>query len=329
MYLWQIRHIPNSWHKLIPFSILLGFSLMSAGVVGHWVSSAQGQGNSKPAADKPAAPKAPDPAKIKAATDFMKRVHESLYDRSSIRADIEQTVSIGTQQFQVTGQYVNAGQRLRLEYTIQPDQGVAGSLLEVSNGKELWSLMKVADTKRVTHRDIEQIKAAATSTKSVPDVILTAELGLGGLTALMASLERTMIFDAMKEESGEDGAQTIVQGRWKPEVSARWPVSKDGLLPVYVPDMARIWVDPKTMFPVRIVYIKRVIEKDKKVYRPMVSLRFRNVQFDAPVNDQEFEFVNTDKTVPEDITRQFLDRMKKSADEGAAKPGTELLTPKK
>ncbi|MBS0203058.1 MAG: hypothetical protein JSS49_09190 [Planctomycetes bacterium] len=303
---------------------------MSTGVAVVWVSSAQGQGDSSQTTPpKTPGTKTPDPAKIKAATDFMKRVHDGLYDRSSIRADIEQTVSIGAQKFQVTGQYVNAGQRLRLEYTIQPDQGVSGSLLEVSNGKELWSQMKVGETKRVTHRDIEQIKAAVTSTKSVPDVVLTAELGLGGLTALMASLERTMVFDAMKEESVDEGGRTIVQGRWKPEVAKRWPTSKDGLLPVYVPDMARIWVDTKTMFPVRIVYIKRAIEKDKKVYRPMVSLRFSNVQFDAPVNDQEFEFVNTDKTVPEDITRQFLDRMKQSAGEDAAKPGTELTTPKK
>jgi hypothetical protein len=99
---------------------------------------------------------------------------------------------MGNQQFFVTGQYVNSGQKLRLNYTIEPDQGVAGSLLEVCDGKELWSLIKVGDTTRVTHRDIQQIKAAVVTNKPTPEVLLTAELGLGGLTALMASLERNV-----------------------------------------------------------------------------------------------------------------------------------------
>jgi len=318
LYLWQIRHIPNPWYKLIGFSVLLAFSLMAAWQGGSGTRVALGQGDSKGADTKKTDAKGPDPAVVKAATDFIKEVHEALYARTSIKADIEQSVSIGTQQFQVAGQYVSSGQKLRLEYTIQPGQGVGGSLLEVCNGKELWSLMTVADTKRVTHRDVQQIKEAALATRNIPDVVLTAELGLGGLTALIASLERTMVFDAMKEESTEEGTRTVIQGRWKPEVSSRWPRSKEDLLPTYVPDSVRIWIDPKTMFPVRILYVKRVLEKDKKVNRPMVNLKFKNVQFDVPIDDQDFNFVTPPDVVPEDITRMFLDRLKKSADDAAA-----------
>jgi hypothetical protein len=153
----------------------------------------RGQDDPKaPVATKKSETKAPDQAAVKAATEYVKKVHDALYARTSIRADIEQTVSMGNQQFFVTGQYVNSGQKLRLNYTIQPDQGVAGSLLEVCDGKELWSLIKVGDTTRVTHRDIQQIKAAVVTNKPTPEVLLTAELGLGGLTALMASLERNV-----------------------------------------------------------------------------------------------------------------------------------------
>jgi len=329
LYLWQIRHIPNCWRKIVNFSVLLGFSLMGTWAISLGVQSARGQSDAKPA-EKKSEPKPADPAVVKAATDMMKKVHEALYARSSIKADIEQSVSIGVQQFRVSGHYLSSGSKLRLEYTIQPDQGVAGSLLEICDGKDLWSLMTVAETKRVTLRDVQQIKAAAVSgTRTTPDVILTAELGLGGLTALTASLQRTMIFDAMKEETSDDGPRTEIQGRWKPELLARWPRSKDDLLPPYVPDLVRIWVDPRTTFPTRIVYVKRVIEKDKKVYRPMVSLKFRNVEFDAPVDEQEFRFEPPPGVVPEDITRQFLDRMKKSAEEGTAtKPAAETPVPK-
>ena len=322
MNLWQIRHIPNPWRNLARFSVLLVFSLMTVWGIGHVARMALGQGESKPAAEKKVEPKSADPATIKAATDFVKKVHESLQARSSIKAEIEQTASIGTQQFQVSGQYLSSGQKLRLEYTIRPDQGVAGSLLEVCDGKDLWSLITVAGTKRVTHRDVQLIKSAVTANRNVPDVVLTAELGLGGLTALLASLERTMIFDAMKEESIEDGSLTVVQGRWKPEILARWPRSKDDMLPAYIPDFVRIWINPQAMFPTRIVYIKRVVEKEKKVFRPLVSLKFKNVEFNVPVSDDQFTFDPPEGVVPEDITRQFLDRMKKGAEDGAAAKST-------
>ena len=310
MYLWQIRHIPNSWRNLSRIPTRIAFSFMVVGLICTGIQSAFGQAAAKPT---------PDPAVAKAAADFMKKLHESLYARTAIKADVEQSVSIGTQQFQVSGHYLSSGGRLRLEYTIQADQGVAGSLLEICDGKELWSMVKIADSTRVTHRDVQQIKAAVASMRSAPDVVLTAELGLGGVTALLASLERTMIFDAMKEESTDEGPRMVVQGRWKPEVAARWPRNKEDLLPTYVPDLVRVWVDPQAMFPVRISYIKRVMEKDKKVYRPMVTLKFKNVEFDTPVNDQDFTFVlPPDIAPPEDITRQFLDRMKKSSDDAAA-----------
>ncbi len=317
MYLWQIRHIPNSWRKLTRISAKLTFSLMLGWISWLGIQSLQSQGDSKPAAAMAAdAVKTPDPAVAKAATDFMKKLHESLYARMAIKAEVEQTVSIGTQQFQISGHYLSSGEKLRLEYTIQPEQGVAGSLLEICDGKELWSMVKIADTTRVTHRDVQQIKAAVAGLRSAPDVVLTAELGLGGITALLASLERTMTFDAMKEESSDDGPRMVVQGRWKPEVVARWPRGKDDLLPTYVPDLVRVWVDPQTMFPVRISYIKRILEKDKKVYRPMVTLKFKAVEFDSPVNDEDFTFILPPGSAPpEDITRQFLDRMKKSADD--------------
>ena len=85
------------------------------------------------------------------------------------------------------------------------------------------------------------------------------------------------------------------------------------------------------MFPVRVLYIKRVIEKDKKIFRPMVNLKFKNVQFDVPIDDQDFNFVTPPDVVPEDITRLFLDRMKKSADDAAAaaKPAADATPPAK
>lgn len=315
MYLWQIRHIPNSWPNLINLTFVAAIGLTVAWWNGFGVPTARGDAETKA-----------EPSKAAEATALIKRVHEALYAHSSIKADIDQAVTIGAQQFEATGQYISNGPKLRLEYTIKADKGISGALVEVCDGKELWSMMKILESKRVTHRDVQQIKAYAAGSRTVSDAVLAAELGMGGLPALVASLERSMNFDAMKDETTDEGARTVIQGRWKPEMLNRWPRGKDDSLPVYIPDLVRITIDQTTMFPVRIVYVKRVVEKEKKVYRPMVSLKFRNVELDGPIDDQVFSF-DPEGVVPEDITRQYLDRIKQAVEGAAAAAGAGAKAP--
>ncbi|MBC8112842.1 MAG: hypothetical protein H7062_00535 [Candidatus Saccharimonas sp.] len=298
----------------------LGLVLLLAGLTGLLARSAVGQGDEKPASGKTGRveTEATKSSGQAAATEFVARVHAELRKHPSVKADIEHTVSIGSQQFRATGRYLNSGSKLRLEYVVKPDQGADGSLIEVCDGKELWSLMTLGGTKRVTHRDVQQIKAAAASSKNVPDAVLTAELGLGGLSALFASLERTMTFDAMKQDEVEGRSRTIVQGQWKNNVISRWKRKPDDPLPAFVPDMVRIIVDSGTLFPERIVYLKKQTEKDKKGYRALVSFQFKNVELDAAIDEQEFTFVPPEDVVPEDVTRQFLDRITKSQESDAA-----------
>lgn len=361
MYLWQIRHIPIRRQSFYRFPARLGLLLLLAGLTSVLTRPAVGQGDAKPAAEaKPAKDsKASVSAEQAAATDFMAKVHDALKSHPSVRADIEQTVTIGSQPFRATGRYLTSGSKLRLEYLIKPNEGADGSLIEVCDGKQLWSQVTLNGVKRVTHRDVEQIKAAVASTKNISDAVITAELGLGGLTALLASLERTMIFEAMKEGTGEGQTQTVVQGQWKADVSSRWRRRPEDPLPAYIPDLVRVVVDSRTLFPERIIYLKKQTEKEKtekekteqasvtkdksakdapakdsptktkKGYRAIVSLTFQNVQLDASIDEQEFTFVPPEDVVPEDITRQYLDRIAKSNEAEAAAPtGSPASKPK-
>ena len=322
MHLWQIRHIPIPRQTFLSLTFRLGLVLLllMLGLSGVVARSAIGQGDEKPTTGQtgrvetgvsPSAGQA-------AATAFVAKVHAELKKHPSVKADVEHTVSIGAQQFRATGRYLNSGSKLRLEYTLKPDQGEDGSLIEVCDGKELWSMMTLGGTKRVTHRDVQQIKAAIASVKNAPDAELTAELGLGGLPGLLASLERTMTFDQMKQEEAEGRSRTVVQGQWKSTVASRWKRKADDPLPVYIPDVVRIIVDSTTLFPTRIVYLKRQTEKDKKGYRALVSFQFQNVEFDATIDDREFTFEPPQDVIPEDVTRQFLDRITKSQEGEAA-----------
>jgi len=259
-------------------------------------------------------------AKESAAPEFLAQVRQELQKHPSIKADLIQNVSIGDQQFKVEGQYLSSGNtdsgiKLKLSFKVVPDQGAQGEMVEVCDGKELWTMMSFPGSKRVTHRNILQIQkaAAAANQRNAPETSFNVELGLGGLTALLASLERTMVFDAMKQESTDGRNRTILQGHWKKEIAQRFPKEKNDVLPVYVPDFVRLYVNTETLFPERIIYLKK--QPEKKTLKSLVSLDFQNVVLDGTVDENEFVFEIPKDVIPEDITKVYLDRLMPPAEE--------------
>jgi hypothetical protein len=206
--------------------------------------------------------------------------------------------------FHLTGSYASAGLRTRLSFTVKLNSGATGSLLEICDGERLWSVTDIPKSKRVTRRDVRQILAAAEQARTQPDRALAADLALGGVPALLASLQRSMQFDGLKEESVDGRSLVIVQGRWNEE----WRQKLGGdQLPPHVPDLVRVYFASEALFPERIVYLKKA--DDKNYYRPLVDLQFRKVVLDAPLDDKLFEFTPPENVEPEDITRQYLDQL--------------------
>lgn len=303
LYLWQIRHIPNRPQNLLRFAIAIasigaiGASLLSP------ISFVAGQAKDS-ATEKKDAESKPSPAK-----DFFDRVRQELPNHQAIKADLTQVVSIGNQHFKIDGEYLSAGKKLKLRYTVVPDQGVKSEMLEVCDGKELWTKLELPDSLRVTHRNVQQIVQAAlvASKRDVPDTAISVELGMGGLVALLASLERTMQFDAIKEDDGDGNRRTVIQGRWKKEVFDQIAKDKEGALPAHMPDLVRLYVNTTTLFPEKLLYLKKI--PAKKTYKQLVSLEFRNVEFDGSIDEATFKFDIPPGNVPEDVTKQFLDRL--------------------
>ena len=161
--------------------------------------------------------------------------------------------------------------------------------------------------------EVTRDAAAAANQRNAPETSFNVELGLGGLTALLASLERTMVFDAMKQESNEGRNRTILQGHWKKEIAQRFPKEKNDVLPVYVPDFVRLYVNTETLFPERIIYLKK--QPEKKTLKSLVSLDFQNVVLDGTVDENEFVFEIPKDVIPEDITKVYLDRLMPPAEE--------------
>lgn len=331
--LWQIRYFPNKMKNRFNLTGIL--ALLAAGI---WTLIAP------PAKVSPLHASQPSSREIgpssrgdgqqsgesvdeahAAALALLRKSREQLIDQS-IRAQIKEVVTIGERRFQAQGTYLQGpGLKIRMEYQIRVGDSI-GQLLEVCDGQVLSTsttiqrlpsqqegdaapkIEKTPQNTRVTRRDVGQILEAASRGDSVPRILLMAELGLGGLPALLASLERSMTFDRASDQALDNGREfKVIQGRWNKESQQRWQAilgSRGEELPIYVPDAVRIYLDSENLFPQRILYLKR--HPERKNLRPMVSLDFVQVQFNVGINDSDFDYEPPDGVNSEDVTNEYL-----------------------
>lgn len=316
MNLWQIRHFPN---KMQTFPILT--FLVTVGLTCTWAYSDQPR---SPASEPrqpdflvaQADPKQPvadetlgnvlagPPVKI------LQTAREKLIGYRSVKATLIESVSIQDRKFKMTGSYLQGTDlRLRLEFQVQVGK-TEGSMLEVCNGQVLWTSHNIGGNIRVTRRDVRQILNAAARTNNVPQSMLVAELGLGGLPGLLASLERTMDFQISKEEIVGSDRFIVIEGKWNDAYMSRWKaagIQDASQLPAYVPDGVIIYFDNQNLFPRLVVYVKR--SSESKVSRPVVTLDFQQVTLNGPVDETQFKYSPPDGIFPVDVTKQYLEQL--------------------
>ncbi len=243
----------------------------------------------------------------------LKQARDNLIGYRSVSARILQTVTIGDRRFTAEGAYLQGSNlKLKLEYRVRAG-ALQGKLLEVCDGQVLWTRYDVEDTTRITRRDVRQILKTAATSGGIPENMLIAELGLGGLPALLASLERRIDFTAARSESvdvqGKPFEVDVISGTWKPDYRKRWErgEDKDTELPEHVPDSIDIYFNPQTRFPYRILYRKKVPGRD--IQKEMVSVEFHDIEVNVPVDDKSFFFVPPDGIIPDDVTNAYLMQM--------------------
>lgn len=323
MYLWKIRQNPHDGqiscdrrgpHRFI-YSPLFSWAVLLLALSAGWVATAQdsptAQTSKSESGESDASGVAGNPNE---ATELLRTVRQQLANRRSIRAQLTQQIQLQDQKLALAGSYAGAGLKLRLELHVELAGGSRGALTEICDGDVLWTDMELADKRTVTRRDVKQILNAVASAKQTPESVLNAELGLGGIVALLASLERTMDFTSVRDDSWNGMPVRILQGRWKPDFEKKLPQGKDQSLLDHIPDSVRIYVDPTRNFPVRFVYLKsKKMPGMKPSLRALMSLEFRDVELDAEIPDQQFNFIPPDNVLPEDITRQYIERIKAPA----------------
>jgi hypothetical protein len=236
------------------------------------------------------------------------REKQSPNDVQSIRARIVERVSISGRKFRLEGSYLQGTDlRLRLELKVIPETAegrVEGALMEVCNGTILWTRYQVAHQTRITRRDVSQILNASKTNGQIN--LSTVELGLGGLPALLASLDRWMKFDAVTQEQVNGKKFTVLTGAWKDTCLKDLLVKMSKQhLPEHVPDSVRIYLEPELLFPRRIAFMKRHGAQNEA----LVELDLLDIVINGPLDEHQFDYTPPDDARPVDVTTEYLKQL--------------------
>jgi len=228
----------------------------------------------------------------------------------SIKSRIIERVSIGGRRFRLEGTYLQGTDlRLKLEFKVQPEaeeEGIAGSFLEVCDGTILWARHQIGSQTRITRRDVRQILNASKSGGEAN--LLAVELGLGGLPALLASLERSMKFDSLSQEEVNGKKFTVIGGTWNDAMLAKFKANTGGRPNSHIPDAVRIYFEPEILFPRRIDFVKKHAAQGET--EVVVELDFLDIVINAPLDDHEFEFAPPNGIRTVDVTNDYLRQLK-------------------
>lgn len=312
--------------KTLPiFTLALCLSAAATwGAISYRQALAQEAAEKQPASEKPAADK-PEKGVLRrneasgtVALVTLEEARERLISYQSVKAKILETVAIGERRFTMKGNYLQGdGLKLRLDYEVEVGS-TPGKLIEVCDGQILWSHQVIGKEQRVNRRNVRQILEAAAAAEATTETLLHAELGLGGLPGLLASLQKSVQFEKQWEQDFDSQPFLVIDGGWKTEHRAKFMGPKADAqqpLPSFVPDRVRIYMQKESKFPRRIMYLKRYDGPTQRSLRPMVTIDFVDVAWNVPVDDTAFVFTLPENVEQQDVTEDYLKLFQKSKEE--------------
>ena len=275
----------------------------------------------------------------------------TLSKQSSIKADLRESVAIGTRRFIATGKYAQSGEnQVRISLEIQPlektvavsdedgkkkaskkkkDSDTANSsILQVSDGKILWTQLTIGGKAEIQRKDIQEIAKAvaemaeagkANNRWTSPEQMMS-DLGIGGVPALLVSMQKRMVFQGSREQEIDGKPFLVVQGRWNEEQLKSFGAKAgddDPILANYLPEYVRLFFEKKTLVPRRIMFLKRHPDRKQRFARPMVTLDLMNVELNHAIDPDQFRF-SADVPNQKDVTEDVIKMIKGAAEQAPA-----------
>ncbi|SFI47834.1 hypothetical protein [Planctomicrobium piriforme] len=329
----------------------LTVALMVLGFVGWRAAGALAWQESPPAEQKKATEaaaekelKTSDPEAVELITQARNR----LFERHSVQATMSQLVTLGSYKFRSAGNYAAAaGFRYRLEYRVQLGD-LEGQFLEVCDGQVLHTRRQIGAANsglisvtkpeiELSRRDIQKIRREALGIKDsnpgtdLSDALRAAEIGIGGLPAILAMLERTLILDPVRPQTVEGREFLVLQGRMRPDrqselLAGLGPAA--GQVAGFMPDLVRVYVNRETLFPEKFLYLKKS-GGEQNAFRPIVTVEFTDILLDQPIAEGQFVYMAPPGLEEKDETAQYLENMRQAAQAmtNPAAPATEPAAP--
>ena len=250
----------------------------------------------------------------------LESARDRLISYRSVQSQMIETVDLGLRRFRMEGSYLQGTDlKLRLEYDLQIGNTEA-HLVEVCDGQILWTHQKIGTEERVTRRNVRQILTAASSAGKTPQNLLTAELGLGGLPGLLAGIQKSVQLEKQWEQDVNEQTFVVIEGGWKKSFRSKFlgpDADQEQPLPTFVPDQVRIYFEQESLFPRRILYLKR---SEDGTRRPMVTLDFVEVRWDVELAEDAFNYTPPEKVARQDVTQAYINRFAPPEQTSETKP---------
>lgn len=231
----------------------------------------------------------------------------SLESRQSISAQIRQRADLFGHQLIGSGRYLESRRSpiplIRLELRTQIAQQVT-SLVQVCDGRDLWTYRKLIRREMVSRIDAVRATAALQRAASMPGPSTSNILpGLGGLSHLLRGL--CIMFQFDRAEQGRVGDLPVwkIEGVWKSaQLVKLLPKQKEAIgqgkpadlsrLPQHVPDRVVLLLGQEDLFPYRMDYCRAAIRKDEQAEpvegRTLMTVEYFEVNFNVPIDPKQF-----------------------------------------
>jgi hypothetical protein len=261
------------------------------------------------------------------ATALLEAAVRSLEGHRSISAHIRQRAELFGHQLLGSGRYLEVRQAavplIRLELKIQVAESVT-SLVEVCDGRFLWTYRKVLDSESLSYIDavrateaLQRAGAGAPAGSGRPGGLVP---GLGGLSRLLRGLGAAFQFTSAQQGRAGELAVWKIEGGWRPEhllrllpkqrerIEHQQPVDLSGL-PEHLPDRVVVLLGQEDLFPYRIDYCRDAPPKKGRsstpVARTLMTLEFFEAAFNVPIPLEQFVY-NPGTGEKSDRTEEFL-----------------------
>lgn len=274
----------------------------------------------KTAAPTDAATAGPESAELTPATGvdaktLLAQSRETIGSYRTLKAHMSETIEFGPRRMKAEGEYLQGdGNRVRIDLNVAVGEN-KGTLLQVCEGDVLYTIYGTGPTPRITRRDVKQILAAAKNDQT--KAMIGAELGLGGLPALLAAIEQTIEFGPPQTTKIEGRQFFVLEGTWIAAIAEQFqrqaqqlptPTTEPRPLPAHIPEMVRVYLDAETHFPYRIRYLKRGAAPGVAP-SPLLTIDFSEIVVNASLDPSEFRYSAPQDAQVNDITKMYLQQI--------------------